>query len=422
MIELLFSGAGTARRMILPRALMPVFIAALALAIPRLGLAAYQATSEAEQQERWQQAVQAYTQNRFTDARTLFEGVRGSHSEEAKQYLVNIKAYKEAMQVADDAMRRSPDELDAANLDFAIGKYQEAIAIKSDGPWDPKGKLEKAIAQKAKVQQQSRPATEARDRNFCDKLLKASAARAYDQARYLACALANDDPRYSCGGEEALRLCEQMKELAQIGSRPSGSTPRAPEASSASVPSDGNQKTAFDRAKAAFEANDFEKARVAFQRVVGEEKASAQEYLGKIAQYEILMKQGAKLSQDEKYGEARAAYQDAAKTKPDGPGHPQQQAGLMALQQGVSEFYDGNYIHAGRSLADYVQESTDKSDIAHFYMGACELARFFLTGGQDGSLREQALGDFRKAKEAGFRPKNHEVSPKILKVYEELAF
>jgi tetratricopeptide (TPR) repeat protein len=207
-----------------------------------------------------------------------------------------------------------------------------------------------------------------------------------------------------------------------MGSRPSGSAPKAPNASSASIPGDSNQKSVFDKAKAAFDANDFEKARVAFQRMAGEDKAGAQEYLAKIGQYENSMKQGVKLSQDAKYGEARAAYQDAAKIKPDGPGNPQEQAGLMALQQGVSEFYDGNYSQAGQSLADYVQDNTQKADIAHFYMGACELAKFFLTGGQDGSLREQALGDFRKAKEAGFRPKDHEVSPKILKVYEELAF
>jgi hypothetical protein len=50
------------------------------------------------------------------------------------------------------------------------------------------------------------------------------------------------------------------------------------------------------------------------------------------------------------------------------------------------------------------------------------MSQFFLAGGQDGSLREEALNDFRKAKEAGFQPKNLDVSPKILKVYEELAY
>src|SRR5438445_9152492 len=122
MIQLVFSSARAARRRVLPRALIPILISGLALAIPRLGLAAYQASSEAEQQDRYNQAVQAYTQNRFTDARTLFEGVRGSHSEEAKKYLERVRAYRAAMEDADGMMRRSPDELDAANLDFAIGK------------------------------------------------------------------------------------------------------------------------------------------------------------------------------------------------------------------------------------------------------------------------------------------------------------
>ena len=133
------------------------------------------------------------------------------------------------MEDADGMMRRSPDELDAANLDFAIGKYQEAIAIKSDGPWTPKEKLDKATAQKAKLLQLSGPATEARKRGFCEKLGKASAARSYEQARYLACALANDDPAYQCGGDEALHLCQQMKELAQMSPRPPAYAPKAPD-------------------------------------------------------------------------------------------------------------------------------------------------------------------------------------------------
>jgi outer membrane protein assembly factor BamD (BamD/ComL family) len=431
MMDLLVSGLRAARVAIL-LLLTAVFVVAIGLANCQPAFAAYQSSSEAEQQERYEQALQAYKQNRFTDARTLFEGVRGSHSQEAKKYLDNIKAYKAAMEDADGMMRRSPDELDAANLDFAIGKYQEAIAIKSDGPWTPKEKLDKATAQKAKLLQLSGPATEARKRGFCEKLGKASAARSYEQARYLACALANDDPAYQCGGDEALHLCQQMKELAQMSPRPPSYAPKAPDGSSlsasgssvsgssASVPKGGEQKSVFDTAKAAFDANDFEKARTAFQRVSGEEKASAQDYLTKITQYQNSMKLAAKFLQDAKYPDAQAAYQDAAKIKPDGPGNPLEQASLMVLQEGVSQFYAGNYSQASESLADYVQENTQKTDIAHFYMGACELARFFLAGGQDGSLREQALGDFRKAKEAGFRPKDLEVSPKILKVYDEL--
>jgi len=411
------------RRAILTRLLLWLFMAGFALANPRLGLAAFQSSSESEQEERYNQAVQAYTQNRFTDARTLFEGVRGSHSEEAKKYLGNIKAYKDAMEEAEGIMQRSPDELDPANLDVAIAKYQEAIAIKSDGPWKPKEKLEKATALKASLKR-SGPSIEARERDLCSKFLNASKAHYYDQAKLMACALANDDPAFSCGGDEALHWCQQMQELTKMGpSMGPLKTGQNALVSAAGVhPSPTIPKDPFEKAKAAFDANDFEKARSEFQRGTGDDKASAQEYLERINQYQSSMKEAARLAHDSKYEEARAAYLEAANRKPDGPGNPQEQAGSMALLQGLTQFYAGNYSQARESLAAYVQDNTTKANLAHFYMGACEMSRFFLAGGQDGSLREEALNDFRKAKEAGFQPKNLEVSPKILKVYEELAY
>ena len=39
-----------------------------------------------EQEERYNQALEAYSQNRLSDARTLFEGVRGNHNDEAQKY------------------------------------------------------------------------------------------------------------------------------------------------------------------------------------------------------------------------------------------------------------------------------------------------------------------------------------------------
>jgi tetratricopeptide (TPR) repeat protein len=410
MIQPMVRISRSGRRVISARLLLYLFISGFALTTPRLGFAAYQSSSQSEQEDRYNQAVQAYTQNRFTDARTLFEGVRGSHGEEAKKYLDNIQAYKSALTDADSFMNKSPDELDPANLDFAIKRYQDAIAIKGDGPWNPKEKLQKAIDLKAKLLQQGRPGTVSRDRALCDNLVKAIAAKSYEQAKLAACALAHDDPGYSCGGDEAVHLCQQMQELANL-------RPRSPVS-----PGAGSKASPFEAAKAAYDANDFEKARVSFQRVTGDDKASAQEYLERINHYQNSMKEAAKLAHDSKFEEARAAYQEAAKVKPDGPGNPQEQAGIMALQQGLTEFYAGNYSQARESLAAYVQDNTTKANLAHFYMGACEMSRFFLAGGQDGSLREEALNDFRKAKEAGFQPKNLDVSPKILKVYEELAY
>jgi hypothetical protein len=73
-------------------------------------------------------------------------------------------------------------------------------------------------------------------------------------------------------------------------------------------------------------------------------------------------------------------------------------------------------------LAASVQTYPEKAVLAHFYLGACQLARFLLAGGRDTSLRENALDNFRRAKEAGFRAENLEVSPKIMQVYEQVTF
>jgi tetratricopeptide (TPR) repeat protein len=420
MNQPLVCSSRSARRTMLTRLLLCLFITGCALATPRPAPAAFQSSSDAEQEDRFNQAVQAYNQNRFTDARTLFEGVKGSHSQEAKKYLDNIQAYRSALTDADSFMNKSSDELDAGNVDFAIKRYQDAIAIKSDGPWSPKEKLQKALDLKARLVQQSRPGTQSRDRGLCDNLLKAIAAKSYEQAKLAACAISHDDPGYSCGGDEALHLCQQMGELATLHPHSRPAPENAPGAAAPTNPVEGSKTSALEKAKAAFDANDFEKARIAFQQVTGEDKASAQDYIIKISQYQDAMKRAAKSANNSQYEEARAAYQEAAKIKPDGPGSPQEQAGSMALQQALTQFYAGNYGNAHESLAAYVQDYTTKANLAHFYMGACELSRFFLAGSQDGSLREEALNDFRKAKEAGFEPKNLEVSPKILKVYEEL--
>lgn len=138
MMQPFFPSSGSVGRTILTRLLLCLFITGFTLATPRLGLAAFQSSSDSEQEDRFNQAVQAYNQNRFTDARTLFEGVKGGHSQEAKKYLDNIQAYRSALTDADSFMNKSPDELDAENVDFAIKRYQDAIAIKSDGPWNPK--------------------------------------------------------------------------------------------------------------------------------------------------------------------------------------------------------------------------------------------------------------------------------------------
>jgi len=136
----------------------------------------------------------------------------------------------------------------------------------------------------------------------------------------------------------------------------------------------------------------------------------------------MALTQGEALNRESKYNEAGAAFRNAANIKADGPGSPQTQILSMELLQGMDQFYSGDYTSATQHLETYASESTERQPLAHFYLGASKLARFFLTGSEDASLRQEALNDLKVAKQAGFKITGQDVSPKILQVYKELAF
>ena len=372
---------------------------------------AFAQAANPQQEEAFRLAVQAYTENRFSDARTMFESVHGAHAEEAQKYLLNIKAYRDAIEEANGVLGRSADELDVRSLEFAISKYEQAIAIKKDGPWQAQQQLEKARALKAKLESLDGQSLAARDRKFCEKALQAAKAHSYKEAQLFSCPLANDNPAFSCGGDEAVHMCQEMTELAKLNPRPAGN------AASASTPSDG-----FREGMAAYEKNDFEVARARFATVSGSEKAQADEYLRRLQDYTASMEKARNLAAESNFDGAQESYQQAAAIKPDGPGNPQQQAFLIDLRRGIERFYAGDYTRADESLEKYAHESTEKQDLVSFYRGACKLGRFFLEGATDNNLREQALIDLRTAKKSGFVPRGQNVSPKILQAYEEVSF
>src|SRR5581483_8268324 len=76
--------------------------------------------------DQFKSGLDAYEQNRFTAAENLLKGVRGTHAQEAKQYVEKIVHYKNALQVAHSELQRSPDELDPDSLTVAIESLQEA--------------------------------------------------------------------------------------------------------------------------------------------------------------------------------------------------------------------------------------------------------------------------------------------------------
>jgi hypothetical protein len=94
------------------------------------------------------------------------------------------------------------------------------------------------------------------------------------------------------------------------------------------------------------------------------------------------------------------------------------------LAAAISKFYQGNYGNAEDDLRFYLGSGGKKKGLGNFYMGALILTRWYLAGAtsmSDPQYRE-AVRRFKDASEQpGFVPPEKYISPKILKVYTEVA-
>ncbi len=370
------------------------------------------AAPQSDQDALFNQAVQAYNQNQFTPALEQFQKISGLHTQEAQAYSGKIKAYKEAMMAAKSIVDRSADERDGRSLAFAMEEVEEAMKIKRDGPWQPSELLEKARTLKAEVEKTHAETSKNADRGFCDRALAAATQHHFKEARLFSCLLADNDAAYSCGGDEAVHMCESNTELAKLDKGATAQVESGPSPHTASL----------DRARAAYDSNDFERARNLLQGVNGDSRPAAEELLQKISRYSESLATGEKLSREGKYEEAQAAFLSAAGIKPDGPGNPQPRAARMELFLALDQFYSGDYTSSTRHLESCARTSTGKPPVVHFYLGASELARFFLTGREDSALHQEALNNLKLAKQSGFKLSGQEISPKIRQVYEDLSF
>ncbi|HET6175518.1 MAG TPA: hypothetical protein VFE61_01210 [Candidatus Sulfotelmatobacter sp.] len=392
----------------------PIFAVLLTFLAANLAWARVPLSPQGDPETLFNQGVAAYNQNQFPQALEKFQKVSGPHAQEAQQYINKMKAYQDAMEVAKSAMDRSPDEQDANNLAFAIQQYEKAIKIKADGPWNPNEKLAKARDMKTAVENAHAAASKAMDTEFCAKALAASQEHHYKEAAQYSCAVANDNPGYSCGGDEAVHVCQLNTDMAKMQGTakiPSGTQPESVASS-----------TGLDKGQAAYNSNDFERARTLLQRVDPGSKPAATEFLDKISRYTDAVANGEKLARGSQYDAARTAFLSAAAIKADGPGDPRNRAATMELFQGLDQFYAGDYPSAIQHLQSCAQAGTQKQPLIHFYLGASELAKFFVTGGEDATLHQEALNDLKLAKQAGFKTTGQDVSPKILQVYKDLSF
>jgi tetratricopeptide (TPR) repeat protein len=372
------------------------------------------------------QAVDAYNKNQFPQALAAFQQVSGPHAQEGQQYIGKITAYQEAIQVARSAMDRTPDELDANSLVFAIQQLEKAIRIKSDGPFNPQERLAKAREMKAQFDKSHAASSQAMDTEFCAKALAAAQEHHFKEAAQLICAVANDNPGYSCGGDEAIHMCQVNGDLARMDkgsydrSPAERTAPNGPSATTTPTPAGSAANSALDKAKAAYNSNNFDRARTLFQRASSD--PSSADFLDKISRYTDAMANADKSSRAGQYDSARQSFLAAAAIKSDGPGDPQNRAAAMQLLLGLDQFYSGDYQSAIQNLQNCARSGAQKQPLVHFYLGASKLGRYFVTGGEDASLQQDAMNDLKQAKQAGFKVATQDVSPKILQTYKDLQF
>lgn len=379
------------------------------------------AVAQSDPEAVFNQAVDAYKHNQFTLAVQQFQQVSGAHTQEAQQYIQKMKTYREAIDVAKSEIDRSPGERDANSLDYAIQRLEQAIQIKPDGPWDPNGLLSRARDLRAQFEKKNGERGNSLAIDLCAKSVSAAEEHRYTEAAHFICAVANDNPGYQCGGDDAIHLCQVDRELAKIEVTKTEATKaeKSPSLPTTAGAAPAVHSPSLDNAIAAYDKNDFEKAQPLFQHVDANSKSIADAYLDKISRYNDALSNGEKLGHEGEYDRARASFLSAAGIKPDGPGDPQSRASSMELFLGVDRFYSGDYISAIQALKDCSQSNVRQQPLIHFYLGASELARFFVTGAEDNALHQNALNDFKVAKQGGFKAVE-DISPKILRVYNDL--
>jgi hypothetical protein len=186
---------------------------------------------------------------------------------------------------------------------------------------------------------------------------------------------------------------------------------------------------------AAYQHNDFDKAKPLLAAVTGDNAAKAQKILKQIDEYTKAANEGLRMDNAGSYKEAIELYSRALKIKSDGPGGLKQKIASATekmgtvkqtmdqpLIDGIADFYNGNYQQAGEKLSAFSGTGSRKA-LALFYLGASELTRYFLAGADDKSkeLYNQAIEHFRAARQAaaGFKPPQPYVSPRILAVFNQ---
>ena len=217
-----------------------------------------------------------------------------------------------------------------------------------------------------------------------------------------------------------------------------------------------DEEKRFRQGTDAYQKNNFAMAKTLLVGIIGDHRDSAQTFVRNIDEYTRNFDEGFQLAQRKKYQQALERYKSAQRIKGDGPweinakvARLQQQIKAEAdsrniqsqaaskedvgklrstddqkLLEAMANYHQGAYQQAENDLSGYAGQGPKKA-LALFYLGASKLARYYLAGEpkDQSDVYQTAINNFRNAKQSApdFRPPEQYVSPRIIKVFNEVA-
>ena len=391
--------------------------------IPQLKREAEAKAGDAVMAQKYNEALQAYNRNDFTSAKSGLSQVTGSKGGDAQALLNKIKQYEQAISEGDRLFG-------SKNYGAARNSYQEAAKLKSDGPGDPNGKIQKANdaekAALAQMDEQKRKEEEARreaERRAKKPSLALKVTPTSGQAALTVSANANASAQ--TGGTSVVGTLIQWGD----GSQTSGATgshvyknPGTYDVVAWVTDDVGNKVSQTQTVRVIEAAVKQVVPEVDVAQTLAEARAAKAKGNIALAKGKYMKVLGA----DKNNAEANAALEELSKQAVAAPVQPApepQTPGVISdsdqlLAQGITEYYTGNFDDAYSDLRNYLKFKGEKVGLANFYLGALKATQYHLGGASDPKLKEAAEGSFRVAKKApNFKPPQKYISPKIMDMY-----
>jgi tetratricopeptide (TPR) repeat protein len=145
------------------------------------------------------------------------------------------------------------------------------------------------------------------------------------------------------------------------------------------------------------------------------EKTAAQKEL------DAVFNEGVDLFNKGKMEKARSRFQQVRQRDASYPNAESYLGKVTRIQEttksGITAFFEGQYTQSIDQLAEASKSNTDNANV-YAFLACSYAAKYFLTGGEDKDLYQNALNTFNRLKEvnAGYKLDSKYVSPKIIAI------